>query len=817
MSKHDISINSFASCYLSGVLIILMVARALPVMAGTLPAATGTLPAAAQPPAQHSQVSGLITDAETHHGIPFAHVALFDSTGCNLLGGTTSDIEGQFQLNVPTDGLHLLKISALGYSQVVLSLDEKTGPGSIWALGEILLPVGITNMDEIIITGRQVAARTQAGKTSYYVNHAMAETARTGTEILRHIPGIHIDLFQNITLEGNSQILLLVDGMERDAGYLQQLHAKNISHVEISKVPASSHDGDLGGMIQIFLNDNRKTGTAGHVNLEIPTARTQVYLSPSYRFQYGSGRYNLFTSYNGQINYFNLLETSQRYMSEAERTGDAPLHSASQYIRQQFHSHRFHYGSDYFVSDRHQINFYGSINPLLQNLIGEMPLQASSLTLYEQSEFHARTSMAQGSSSYKNERERNLQVIHSLFYRYLPQGHPSHEITADINMGWLRSENRSLFSDRSLGVDELFISKPGRQTLSAKLEYRRPLGDHLYLESGVSKRRRVLTNSSDPLFRYDEDLLAIHASFRYHRFNHLLEFGTRVEDMEYFLPQGVIKMQRTPSQTVQFHYRSSVTRPWWGHLIPRPSFLDPLTISYGNPGLRPERHHYAAFELTRILGNSFIAAEVYHRRTGDAAGRTGELLDNQLVKTQMKQLGRLHEYGFRLSASVNIRDRVTVNPYARYYLVSSLGNATAKSLGLKNRSCSSADMGLSAAAMLSESFSAAFQIQYAGPVTHFFEQTYSSALYFISLNKSFGAGFQAGLVTGLPLARSFVYDGSEFRGSGFHNHHKGMIQMSAVPVWFTLNYRFSSGESRKRIEREREEMENPIRKPGLRI
>jgi hypothetical protein len=91
--------------------------------------------------------------------------------------------------------------------------------------------------------------------------------------------------------------------------------------------------------------------------------------------------------------------------------------------------------------------------------------------------------------------------------------------------------------------------------------------------------------------------------------------------------------------------------------------------------------------------------------------------------------------------------------------------------------------------------------QYASPVNEIQGTTFSDALYFVSLEKSFSKNLKAGVVSGLPLAKTFTYQGSEVAGPDFYHYSKGEIQLSTVPLWFKISYRFSSGKNVQKIER----------------
>jgi hypothetical protein len=124
--------------------------------------------------------------------------------------------------------------------------------------------------------------------------------------------------------------------------------------------PPSSYDGDVTGVINIITARERETGIDGHIYAELPTADSDVFLFPTYSLNYGTGKLNLFTSYNGEMLYFNIRETSRREIFQNEVM---EIINSNQQVRQKNWSHRFHYGLDLFLKEKNQLSFYGYFNP----------------------------------------------------------------------------------------------------------------------------------------------------------------------------------------------------------------------------------------------------------------------------------------------------------------------------------------------------------------------------------------------------------------------------------------------------------------------
>jgi len=83
------------------------------------------------------------------------------------------------------------------------------------------------------IVGERIKAKSESDRTTYNVTKKMLEVSNTGTDVLKLIPGIQIDLMQNVSLEGSPDILIFVDGKERDKSFISQLSPDQIYHIEL--------------------------------------------------------------------------------------------------------------------------------------------------------------------------------------------------------------------------------------------------------------------------------------------------------------------------------------------------------------------------------------------------------------------------------------------------------------------------------------------------------------------------------------------------------------------------------------------------------
>ena len=74
------------------------------------------------------------------------------------------------------------------------------------------------------------------------------------------IPGVQVDLFSKISLDGSTAIVILVNGLRRDADFLSQLDADQIDRVEIRPSGGMRYGAEVSGVINVILKETRPKG-----------------------------------------------------------------------------------------------------------------------------------------------------------------------------------------------------------------------------------------------------------------------------------------------------------------------------------------------------------------------------------------------------------------------------------------------------------------------------------------------------------------------------------------------------------------------------
>ncbi|PTS87795.1 TonB-dependent receptor plug domain-containing protein, partial [Caulobacter sp. HMWF009] len=130
-------------------------------------------------------------------------------------------------------------------------------------------PEAATAVEGVVVTSDSTAMRASIDRRSYSVANDLS--ARTGsiTDALRNIPSVEVDVQGNVSLRGDPNVTILIDGKpsgmfngEGKADALQSLPADQIDRVEVMTNPSAAFRPDgTGGIINLVTKKTRKAGT----------------------------------------------------------------------------------------------------------------------------------------------------------------------------------------------------------------------------------------------------------------------------------------------------------------------------------------------------------------------------------------------------------------------------------------------------------------------------------------------------------------------------------------------------------------------------
>ncbi|MBS1504370.1 MAG: outer membrane beta-barrel protein, partial [Bacteroidetes bacterium] len=212
-------------------------------------------------------------------------------------------------------------------------------------------------------------------RTVVNVDAMVTAAGSNALDALSKSPGVIVDANDNISLNGKSNVLVLIDDRptymsgQDLAAYLRSLPAGTLDKLELISNPPARYDASGGAVINIVLKKNRAAGFNGNVNLGYSQGfygRSTDALNINYR----TPKFNLFSNLSYSLDQNYSKETFSRYFYNM----DGGLNSAqlqNSYYKYNSDGWNGRLGMDYFLDKKTTIGLMlsGNTRPRTDRLV----------------------------------------------------------------------------------------------------------------------------------------------------------------------------------------------------------------------------------------------------------------------------------------------------------------------------------------------------------------------------------------------------------------------------------------------------------------
>ena len=253
------------------------------------------------------RIKGMVIDAQTNEGIPFATVVLRSQRDTTQVSATITDLNGGYMFEYMKPGPHTLEISCLGY--VPLQKRKRVGMPSV---GHVLewsdtLQVDAKQIEEVRITG----AKPQTADRKVYTFSAVeVKQAQHGRDLLKNLPMLETDMV-NGTLRGvgGKSVLLLLNGVAATENEVRAIPPHKIKRTEVYDIPPARYSG-VDYVINIVTSE-LSTGISGGFNLQ--HAFTTGFINDNAFLSVVSGKHKITAEYYLNLRNYNDCRTQTTY------------------------------------------------------------------------------------------------------------------------------------------------------------------------------------------------------------------------------------------------------------------------------------------------------------------------------------------------------------------------------------------------------------------------------------------------------------------------------------------------------------------------
>jgi hypothetical protein len=309
--------------------------------------------------AQTHTITGNIKDSTGGSPMQGVTVALYSKTNQKVLGGTSSNEKGVFNLKCNfKEKSVFLQLSFIGYEKK--EIDTINFQNNKADLGTILLKLSSIMMSSVEIKGQKPMVEFYIDKQVINMDQVPGAQSGSVSDALRNTGVVEVDpTSSKISIRGNSNVNILIDGKPQPMAdnLLSQMPASYIDKVEVVTTPSAKDDpeGDAG-IINIITKKEHRDNYNG--NLSVYSATQEIGFG-SLGLNYRKGGLNVFGSANGYFGKFTKYTNGERtnYLSDILRSQN----STGQSLIQGYMSN-LKLGIDYDFDTLNSISMTGNYN-----------------------------------------------------------------------------------------------------------------------------------------------------------------------------------------------------------------------------------------------------------------------------------------------------------------------------------------------------------------------------------------------------------------------------------------------------------------------
>lgn len=631
-------------------------------------------------------IKGKVEDSETNQPMSYTTVALYNATDSSLITGTVTDDLGIFKIDTEP-GEYYLTIEFISYQKKIIGdlIVKKNEP--MMDLGLIQLSPSSVSLAEVEVRAERSTMQFNLDKKVFNVGKDLANQGGSASDILDNVPSVTVDVEGNVSLRGQGNVRILVDGkpsslVGSDGSGLRNIPANMIDKVEVVTNPSARYDAEgMTGIINIVLKKEKKKGINGSfdfnvgypdlygatINLNYRRDKMNFFVNYGVRYQKGPGRGGL---------YQELYQGDSTFITEMDRN----------HIRGGW-SNNIRTGIDFFATDKITLtgalayrtgidknittltyrdywnstsndNYIGYSERIDDEIEDESKLEYS---INFKKKFDKKEQLWTADIQYSQSGEVENSNITETFYSSNNQ--PTGNI---LNQ---RSNNDENFTNFLIQTDYIYPFKEnGKLETGIRLNLRNVSND-VKVETLDNSEWTTLTNFSNDL-EYIENIYAAYATVgdKFGKFSYQVGLRYEYSDIETFLvetqernprqygnlfPSAFLNYEFTEKDAVQVSYSRRIRRPGFWELNPFFSFSDARNFFAGNPDVNPEFTHSFEAGYLKYFDKGSVSSSVYYRYTEGVIFRVRNVDSTGFSITLPQNIGIDNSYGLEVNFSYN--------------------------------------------------------------------------------------------------------------------------------------------------------------------
>ncbi|MBT8287258.1 MAG: TonB-dependent receptor family protein [Bacteroidia bacterium] len=584
-------------------------------------------------------ITGKVIEKDTKQPLEYATVSFFSKRSNKIVTGGITNLEGDFSIRVP-QGTYDVRVEYISFKTITLS-DRSIQSNE--DLGTFEMEIDAESLDEVMVIAERTTVEIKLDKKIYNVGSDLTVRGGTVSDVLDNVPSVSVDVEGNVSLRGNDDVRILINGKPsglvglNSTDALRQLPAEAIERVEVITSPSARYDAEgSAGILNIILRRSKLQGLNGAVTVN--GSYPEAYgVSGNINFRYGD--FNVFntTSYNDRNVPGNSFTDTEFF------NGDDP----STFIRE---DREFDRSRKSFNTNTGVEWYVNETSSITASLVYRDSDNESNTTNFLD-ELDSGGSLINRTTRLDPEQEEDKTIQYSLNFDKQFGGDSQHKLTADFQFEDSQETEKSLINQNGIDVEDVTTIEDQKRIL-LQADYVKPIGETGQFELGYRGNFQALDTDYAVLFSDDgnnfelstdlsnnllfsQDVNALYTQYGNKiagKLSYLL--GLRLEDTRITIDQVTsgdfekktytqlfptvnLGWEITEDESITLGYNRRIRRPRSRFINPFPSRSSPTNLFQGNPNLDPSLSDAFDLGYLRRLGKLTLNGSVYYQRATD--------------------------------------------------------------------------------------------------------------------------------------------------------------------------------------------------------
>lgn len=591
---------------------------------------------AQQGPNPKIKITGKVLEKISKQPLEYATITFLIPNNPKPVAGGITNPKGEFDIEIKP-GIYDIKIEFISFK--LTEIKQKNLKAST-NLGVISLEEDANQLNEVVIRSEKTTVEIKLDKKVYNVGNDLMVKGGTVSDVLDNIPSVSVDVEGNVSLRGNENVRVLIDGKPSNAiniaEALRLIPADAIEKVEVITNPSARYDAEGGGgLLNIILKKGKNQGLNG--TFIASTGYPETY-GLSGTLNYKSKNFNLFTTqgYNNRSNPGNAF-TDSRYLNADNTTRNYVNETRENERKNKGYNGNF--GMEWYLSETlswtNTFNYRKSNGDNVDNVFQNN---------YDSGFNYDYT---RNRINLENSDSENVEFATNFTKKFKKDGH---KLTIDGSFSTSDDINDALITDTATNTSVVkFDNTINNQTQNRNLlqmDYVLPFGKGSQFEAGYRgdfselltdyrvENDGVINNNFTNTLEYKEKVNAVYTQYgvKINKFSAL--FGLRFEDSNIeinqlatndfntkkynnFFPSAFFTYEISDKSSASVSYSRRIQRPRGRMLNPFSNLSSNINIFVGNPDLDPASTDAIDFGFIKRWEKLTFNTSLYVNKTTD--------------------------------------------------------------------------------------------------------------------------------------------------------------------------------------------------------